>query len=93
MRSQVTYEEVLVTHAFFHLGDHNLNGGVRESRSMKDYGEMKKELKDEFSKMNVAEIILLIDKHFGTHSYSLWHLFKDESRKVFTKLTEETLII
>jgi hypothetical protein len=91
MRSQVTYEQVRVSHAFFHLGDHNLNGGVRESRSMKDYGEMKKEITNVFKKLNVAEIILLIDLHFGTHSYSLWHLFKDESRKVFNKLMEETM--
>jgi alpha-amylase/alpha-mannosidase (GH57 family) len=91
MRSMVTYEEILITHAFFHLGDHNLNGGVREARSMKDYDEMKKEFKDVFEKMNVSEIIFLIDKHFGTHSYSLWHLFKDESRKVFNKLMQETL--
>jgi len=91
MRSQVTYEEVLISHAFFHLGDHNLNGGVRESFSINLYTAMKNELRDGFRRMNVAEIILLIDKHFGTHSYSLWHLFKDESRKVFQKLTEETL--
>jgi alpha-amylase/alpha-mannosidase (GH57 family) len=91
MRSMITYEQILISHAFFHLGDHNLNGGVRESRSMADYKTMKNELKQVFKKLNFAEIILLIDKHFGTHSYSLWHLFKDENRKVFQILTEETL--
>jgi hypothetical protein len=92
MRSEVTYEEIMVSHAFFHLGDHNLNGGVRETRSEKEYGEMKNELQDSFKKLNVAEIILLIDKHFGTHSYNLWHLFKDESRRVFNIIMEETLM-
>src|SRR5690606_7934950 len=47
--------------------------------------------KDAFSKLNIAEIILLLDKHFGSHSYTLWHLFKDESRKVFNKILQDTL--
>ncbi len=91
MRSQITHEAQLITHSFFHLGDHNLNGGVRESRSPEQYTKMKNELRRAFRKLNVSEIILLIDKHYGTHSYSLWHLFKDESRKVFNMLMRETL--
>ncbi|HPQ80369.1 MAG TPA: hypothetical protein PLZ86_01425 [bacterium] len=27
-----------------------------------------------------------MDQHFGTHSYSLWHLFKDEQRKVLAQV-------
>jgi alpha-amylase/alpha-mannosidase (GH57 family) len=91
MRSRVTYEEQTISFAFLHLGDHNLNGGVRKSLSDKEFELMRKELKDEFRILNIAEIILLLDKHFGSHSYSLWHLFKDESRKVFNILMENTL--
>jgi len=36
-------------------------------------------------------MILLMDKHFGTHSYNLWFLFKDKSREVFDKIMHETL--
>ncbi|MFO7447486.1 MAG: DUF3536 domain-containing protein [Ignavibacteriaceae bacterium] len=91
MRSGVTHEEVIVSYAFLHLGDQNLNGGVRESKSIEAYQLMKSELKAAFEKINIAEIILLIDKHFGTHNYSLWHLFKDQSRKVFDKIMKQTL--
>jgi len=32
-----------------------------------------------------------MDKHFGTHSYSLWHLFRDEKRKVLNQVIDTTL--
>jgi hypothetical protein len=32
-----------------------------------------------------------MDSHFGTHNYSLWHLFKDEKRKVMHQILDSTL--
>ena len=91
MRSKITFDEKIISFAFLHLGDHNINGGVRESLSDDKYLKMDKSLSDAFSRLNIAEIILLIDKYFGMHNYSLWHLFKDESRNVFNKIMENTL--
>lgn len=91
MRSCVTYETITFSFAFIHLGDHNVNGGVRETLGEEAFRQMYTEIKTAFQKLNIAEIILLMDKHFETHNYSLWHLFKDESRKVFNKILEDTL--
>jgi alpha-amylase/alpha-mannosidase (GH57 family) len=91
MRSQITFDEKNISFAFLHLGDHNINGGVRESLSDDKYAKMHKDLDRAFSKLNVVEIVMLIDKHFGTHNYTIWHLFKDESRNVFNKIMENTL--
>lgn len=91
MRSCVTYDERMISFAFIHLGDHNINGGVRESLNDENYQTMHSELKAAFEQMNVVEIIHLMDKHFGTHNFNLWHLFKDESRKVFNKILGDSL--
>lgn len=91
MRSRVTYETIVFSFAFMHLGDHNVNGGVRETLGEEAFREMYSEMKEAFKKLNIAEIILLMDKHFETHNYTLWHLFKDESRKVFNKILAETV--
>ncbi len=91
MRSRITNDEKTISYAFLHMGDQNLNGGVRESLSDEKYEKMHKALANSFLKLNIAEIILSIEKYFGTHSYSLWHLFKDENRKVFNKIMENTL--
>jgi hypothetical protein len=91
MRSKITYEIKMFSFAFLHLGDHNINGGVRDSINDKKFNEMKSELKDAFQRLNLGDIILLIDKHFGSHSYNVWHLFKDKSRTIFNKIFENTL--
>lgn len=90
-KSEVTQEHQAVSFAVLHLGDHNLNGGVRHSVSFEAFEQMQSEVKEAFSRLAIADIILLLDKHFGTHNYSLWHLFKDERRKVFEKIMESTL--
>ncbi len=91
MRSQITYDEDVVSFAFLHLGDHNLYGGVRNIVDNNSYASMKSEMKAAFDKLNIAEIILSMDKYFGNHSYNLWHLFKDERRNVFNKIMSSTL--
>jgi AcrR family transcriptional regulator len=39
----------------------------------------------------VPELIRSMDKHFATHNYTLWHLFKDEQREVFEQIMESSL--
>jgi hypothetical protein len=73
------------------MGGHNLIGGVREHTGEDAYSLMSQEIKDAFIKSDIPEVIRLMDKHFGTHNYSLWHLFRDEQRKVFNQILDSTL--
>ncbi len=91
MRSRITLEEQQISFAVLYLGDHHFYGGVREWQSGEDYNTMCYEIKSAFDRLDIAEMILLMDKHFGTHSYNLWFLFKDKSREVFDKIMHETL--
>jgi hypothetical protein len=52
---------------------------------------MRQEIQDAFGKSDVPEVIRLMDAHFETHNYSLWHLFKDEQRKVLDQILDSTL--
>ncbi len=91
MRSGITESEQSVSFAVLHLGDHNLVGGVREYIGDESFDEMRLEIIEAFRRSDVPEIIHLMDEHFETHKYSLWHLFKDEQRKVFRWILESTL--
>jgi hypothetical protein len=91
LKSRITQEERPVTFAFLHMGDHNINGGVREPVSQKEFDKMLDEIKSAFQTINVAEIITLLNKHFPINNYSIWHLFKDERRKVFSRIMKNTL--
>ncbi|MGE5679153.1 MAG: DUF3536 domain-containing protein, partial [Pseudomonadota bacterium] len=91
MHSNITLENFIVSYAVIHFGDQIVNGGVREFEGEEAYNQMKTALTEAFQKMNIVEIVLLLDKHFGTHNYTLWHLFKDESRKVYNIIMRRTL--
>ncbi len=91
LTSEVTWEENTISYAMLHLGDHHLFGGVREFNSEETYQEMRKEIRDAFQKSRVHEVIVLLDKHFGTHNYSFWHLFKDDQQKILEKVMGHTM--
>jgi alpha-amylase/alpha-mannosidase (GH57 family) len=91
LRSKITYEERVFNFAFLHLGDHNLNGGVNDALNDETFSQMREELKAAFEKLNIVEIIVLIDRHFGSYNYTIWHLFKDKFISIINKILTKTL--
>jgi len=88
--SNITWDEKLISFAVLHLGDHNINAGVKDFTGDKDFSAMHEEMREAFEKGDIPEVIRLIDKHFGGNIYSLWHLFKDEQRKVLDQILQLT---
>jgi alpha-amylase/alpha-mannosidase (GH57 family) len=91
IKSEVTWDGESISFAVLHLGDHNLNGGVRKFMGDEAFSLMQGEVKEAFGKGDIPEVIRLMDKHFGMNNYSLWHLFKDEQRKVLGQILRSTL--
>lgn len=89
--SDITWDEEPISFAVLHLGDHNLNGGVRKFIGDEAFSSMHGEIKEAFNKGDIPDVIRLMDKHFGMNNYSLWHLFKDEQRKVLDQVLHSTL--
>ncbi len=89
--SNITREEGTFSFAVLHLGDHNLMGGVRQYRTKEEFLAMQEEIKEPFIKGDVLDVVHIMDKHFGTHNYSIWHLFRDEQRKVLNQILRSTL--
>lgn len=89
--SEVTWEEENISFAVLHFGDHNLIGGARKFTDDHSFSSLHEEIKEAFTKSDIPEVIRLMDRHFGTHNYSLWHLFKDEKRKVLNQVLDSTL--
>ncbi len=90
-KSDITWHERDITFGVLHLGGHILNGGVREYQGSDAYQNMHDDMKTSFYKSDIPEVIRAMDDHFGTHHYTLWHLFKGERRKVFDQLLESSL--
>ena len=86
--SGITWDEKTVIFAVLHLGDHNINGGVKEFGGDEDFLVMQDEIKKSFEKGDVPELIRIMDKRFGSNIYSVRHLFKDEQRKVLNHILQ-----
>lgn len=91
LTSEVTWEESIISYAILHLGEHHLFGGVREFNNEVSYQQMKNEVRDAFQKSRVHEVIVLMDKHFGSHNYSFWHLFKEDQQKILQQVMSHTM--
>ncbi|MGH7545698.1 MAG: DUF3536 domain-containing protein, partial [Gemmatimonadota bacterium] len=89
--SEVTGESGRLSFGVLYFGDHNLNGGVREFQDEAATRRMIDELEAAFGAADFTEVIRLLDKHFGTHLYSLRTLFRDEQRRILHLLLEGAL--
>ncbi len=86
--SIVTEKTSTLSFSVLHLGDHNLNCGVREHEGEERYATLVEEMGDAFAVADFAAIIRLMDRHFGISSYSLTSLFWDEQRRVLDMILQ-----
>jgi len=91
LRSNIVWEEERIGFAVLHFGGHNMMGGVREYRGEKDFHEMMAAIQNHFKVGDITGAINRMDDFFEDHSYSLWHLFRDEKRKVMERILETAL--
>jgi len=89
--SEITQEQVILSFGVLHFGDHNLNAGVRHYQGEEAYQAMVQETTQACHAADFPEIIRLLDKHFGSSTYSLRSLFRDEQRKVLGYILDSTV--
>jgi alpha-amylase/alpha-mannosidase (GH57 family) len=89
--SEITNESSVLSLGVLHFGDHNVNAGVREYQGEEPYQLMIQEVSQAFTGADFPEVIRLLDKHFGTSTYSLKSLFRDEQRKAMDSILESAL--
>lgn len=88
--SRITWEEKIITFAVLHLGDHNINAGIKDFNGDNDFFILKNEIRNSFEKGDIPEAVRMLDHHFSGNIYSLWHLFRDEQRKILNQILQLT---
>jgi len=89
--SEITEESECLSFCVVKLGSHDFKGGVAKNCDQQAFLAMKEEVNGAFDKGLYSELISLLDKHFGTHSYSLTNLFRDEQRRILNLIFDENL--
>jgi alpha-amylase/alpha-mannosidase (GH57 family) len=92
--SRVTFEITRggdqIAYGVLHMGDHNINCGVRLYQGPEAFQAMANEVTAAFQSADFPKVIRLMDQHFGESSYSLRSLFRDEQRKVLKEIFAAT---
>ncbi|KAF0126714.1 MAG: glycoside hydrolase family protein [Elusimicrobia bacterium] len=86
IKSRITTESDEVSFVMLYLGGYNLLGAAREFMGADAFASMRDSMKAAFAAGSLADMTRLIDQNFPKGSYSLWHLFRDEQRKVIDQI-------
>lgn len=93
-RSRVTFDitqaQDVLSYAALHLGDHNVNSGVRFFRGDEAFQQLLVEFTEAFGRADFPQVIRLMDRNFGESYYSLKFLFRDEQRRILKQVLEST---
>jgi len=91
IRSEITGHAGEFSFAVLHLGGHTLNAGVCPFPGDQTWKGMAREMREAFERNDIPEIIRAMDRHFGSHNYTLWHLFRDQQRLILRRIMRQTL--
>ncbi len=84
--SEITQETQVLSYGILYMGEHNLIGGVRRFDSPEAEAAAAKEIADVYQTADFPQVIRLLDQHFGSPSYTLKSLFKDEQRRILEEI-------
>ncbi len=92
IKSGVTWDKANIVFAVLHIGDHQLFGGVNEYNNDDEFfDKMREEIMKKFNSANIFEVMYLLDKYFGSHNYSFWHLFRDDQERILNQVIQDSL--
>lgn len=89
--SKITQESETLTFWVVHFGDHNVAGGVQKFDGGPGYQDMLNAISESFARVDIPEVVRLLDRRFGEKTYSLRSLFRDEQRRIVRTILSSTI--
>ena len=91
VKSKTTYSENHFSYGAIYMGQHNLTGYISNDMKRSRFDKAYNETLDAFRSSNLGDMVSALDNYFGGENFSIWHLFKDEKRKVFESIMAKYL--
>jgi len=90
VKSAIVLEEYTLDFAVLYRGDPYIVASATGRMPEGLFSSIQRDMKNAFRKGDLTEVMRLMNITFGGKSYSLWHLFKDEQRRILYELLETT---
>jgi alpha-amylase/alpha-mannosidase (GH57 family) len=91
VRSEVTGQADAAVYGMLHFGAHDVHCGLRGFDSIEAYDEMAADLRQQFIRGSLSDVVHALDRHFPGERRTLRDLFEDERRKVLAGIAERAL--
>ena len=91
VESKISTSEKHFSFAVLYLGQQTILGNISKKMDREVFDEMHQKAFDAFNATNISEVIGLMQEYFGPRQYSIWHLFRDEKRKILNEISQENL--
>jgi len=91
VKSKITFSENHFSFGAIYIGQHNLTGHISVDMDRGKFDQAYKETLQAFRSSNLSEVVSSLEKYFDGENFSIWHLFKDEKRKVFDSIMNKYL--
>ena len=91
VQSKITLSKKPFSFAVLYLGQQNIIGNISTDLSEAQFLEAQAVLKEEFLTTDLGRVIGSMQSYFKSDKFSIWHLFRDEKRKILEQVTEKSL--
>ncbi len=91
VKSKITHSKKAFSFAVLYLGQQNIIGNLSVNMPGELYQAAREQLLEGFRATDLGKVIGLMQTHFSSDKFSIWHLFRDEKRKIFQQINEKTL--
>jgi len=92
IKSRTTLTQKHFFFAVLYLGQQNILANFSLDMSREDFDRMRERLSEAFLAADLTSVIGVMQEYFGPEKYTIWHLFRDEMRKILEEITEESMV-
>jgi len=89
--SRITYSKKHFSFAVLYLGQQNIIGNISIDMKSKDFKAMHERITAAFRSTNLGDVIAIMQEYFGMEKFTVWHLFRDEKRRILKQITARSL--
>ena len=91
VKSITTHSGETFCFAVLYLGQNHIIGNISFDMNEGEFKQMHKQINKAFNESRVADVIGIMQSYFGPGKFTIWHLFKDEKRKVLDQIISRNL--
>ena len=91
--SKLTASRQRFSFAVLYLGQQNMLGVLSDELPRKQYDAAVEDLRTAFRAPDLGQVLQLMTRYFGDTTFTFWHLFRDEKKKILEEVTSRNLMV